>query len=65
MKLNLTGSDYAPYIQNIASPIFTSMFLECCTKKLVEDWNKMRCEVNREKRMGLWVSLMSTLCHAG
>ena len=45
VKLNLTGSDYGPYLANEASPIYTSTIVEKCTKKLVDDWNKMRCEV--------------------
>jgi hypothetical protein len=40
-----TASDYGPYLANEASPLHTTTVVEKCTQKLVDDWNKMRCQV--------------------
>jgi len=41
-----TASDYGPYIANEPSPLLTTTIVDKCTQKLVDDWNKMRCQVN-------------------
>lgn len=40
-----TSSDYGAYLANEASPLHTTTIVERCTQKLVDDWNKMRCQV--------------------
>lgn len=42
-----TATDYGPYLQNEASPLYTTNIVEKCTAKLVDDWTKMRCHVSR------------------
>lgn len=44
VKMNLTASDYGPYIANEPSPLHTATIVEKCTQKLVDDWNYMRCQ---------------------
>ena len=39
------ATDYGPYLANEASPLYTTTIVEKCTQKLVEDWNRMRCQV--------------------
>ncbi|KAF5841910.1 vacuolar H+ ATPase V0 sector, subunit D [Dunaliella salina] len=46
IKLNLTASDYGPYLANEPSPLHTTTIVEKCTQKLVDDWNKMRCQAD-------------------
>lgn len=41
-----TSSDYGPYLANEASPLHTTTLVERCTAKLVDDWNRMRCNVS-------------------
>lgn len=41
-----TATDYGAYLANEASPLHTSTIVEKCTQKLVDDWNKMRCQVS-------------------
>ncbi|KAL6769089.1 ATPVD1 [Auxenochlorella protothecoides x Auxenochlorella symbiontica] len=42
IKLYLTGTDYAQYVSNEAGPLHTTTLVECCTRKLVDDWEYLR-----------------------
>ncbi|CAL5218444.1 g125 [Coccomyxa viridis] len=42
IKLNLTSTDYGPYLANEPSPLHTTTVVDRCTEKLVDDWNKLR-----------------------
>ncbi|KAK9822704.1 hypothetical protein WJX81_004748 [Elliptochloris bilobata] len=46
IKLNLTGTDYGPYLANEPSPLHTTTIVDRCTEKLVDDWNKMRANAD-------------------
>eukprot|EP00775_Hariotina_reticulata_P002761 gene2761-3055_t len=46
IKLNLTATDYGPYLANEASPLYTSTIVDKCTQKLVDDWHAMRCQAD-------------------
>lgn len=46
IKLHLTGTDYGPYLANVPSPLSTSSLVDACTEKLVDDWNRMRCNAD-------------------
>ncbi|GAX82090.1 hypothetical protein CEUSTIGMA_g9518.t1 [Chlamydomonas eustigma] len=50
IKLNLTATDYGTYLSNEASPLYTTTIVEKCTKKLVDDWVKMRA--NADEKLG-------------
>jgi hypothetical protein len=41
-----TATDYGSYLANEPSPLLTTTIVEKCTQKLVDDWNKMRCQVH-------------------
>jgi len=43
-----TASDYGTYLANEASPLFTSTIVDRCTRKLVDDWNAMRCQADEK-----------------
>lgn len=40
-----TGTDYAQYVSNEAGPLHTTTLVECCTRKLVDDWEYLRQNV--------------------
>lgn len=40
-----TGTDYAKYVANEAGPLHTTTLVECCTRKLVDDWEYLRQNV--------------------
>lgn len=44
-RLLQTATDYGQYLANEPSPLLTTTIVEKCTQKLVDDWNKMRCQV--------------------
>jgi hypothetical protein len=46
-SLPQTGTDYGPFIANEPSPIHTTTLVDCCTRKLVADWQYMRQNVSR------------------
>ncbi|KAK9915834.1 hypothetical protein WJX75_004854 [Coccomyxa subellipsoidea] len=50
IKLNLTATDYGPYLANEPSPLHTTTIVDRCTEKLVDDWNKMR--TNADEPLG-------------
>jgi V-type H+-transporting ATPase subunit d len=41
-----TGTDYGPYFANEPSPLHTTTIVECCTRKLVDDWRYLRVNVS-------------------
>jgi hypothetical protein len=43
-----TATDYGAYLANEASPLFTSTIVDRCTRKLVDDWNMMRCQADEK-----------------
>jgi hypothetical protein len=43
-----TATDYGAYLANEASPLFTSTIVDRCTRKLVDDWNAMRCQADEK-----------------
>lgn len=43
-----TATDYGQYLANEASPLFTSTIVDRCTRKLVDDWNAMRCQADEK-----------------
>jgi vacuolar-type H+-ATPase subunit C/Vma6 len=38
-----TGTDYGPYLANEAPPLHTTAIVDCCTRRLAETWETMRC----------------------
>lgn len=46
IKLHMGSTDYGPYLQNEPSPLHTTVVVEKCTQKLVDDWNYMRCQAS-------------------
>eukprot|EP00884_Botryococcus_braunii_P018056 jgi/Botrbrau1/4934/Bobra.0122s0016.1 len=48
IKLNLTSTDYGPYLANEPSPLNTTVIVEKCTQKLVDDWHNMRCNADEK-----------------
>lgn len=50
IKLNLSATDYGPYIQNLSSPLHTTTLLEACQSLLVDQWTFLRA--NADKNLG-------------
>lgn len=48
IKLNLTATDYGPYIQNLPSPLHTTAVVEACTQLLVDQWHFMRANADAD-----------------
>ncbi|MEW5309720.1 MAG: hypothetical protein WDW38_001583 [Sanguina aurantia] len=48
IKLNLSATDYGPYLANEASPLHTTTIVERCTEKLVHDWTYMRTQADEQ-----------------
>mmetsp|Transcript_18805 Transcript_18805/g.56846 ORF Transcript_18805/g.56846 Transcript_18805/m.56846 type:complete len:352 (-) Transcript_18805:134-1189(-) len=46
IKLNLSATDYGPYIQNLATPLHTTTLLEACTQLLVDQWSFLRANAD-------------------
>lgn len=53
IKLYLTGTDYGPYFANEPSPLHTTTIVDCCTRKLVDDWRYLR--VNAAEPLGTFL----------
>ncbi len=46
VKLHLCGTDYAGVIQNEPSPLHPSTIVARCTRKIVDDFEMMRCQAS-------------------
>jgi len=46
VKMNLAGTDYGAYLQNEPGPLRTSVVVERCMQKLVDDWRYMRAHAD-------------------
>jgi len=46
IKMNLAGTDYSSYLQNEAGPMRTSVIVDRCMLKLVDDWKYMRAHAD-------------------
>lgn len=46
IKLHLQSTDYGPHIQNEPSPLQTSVIVNRCTEKLVQEFNHLREQVS-------------------
>lgn len=55
-----TGTDYGPYLANVPSPLSTSSLVDACTEKLVDDWNRMRCNVSWHATAAVLYALCQT-----
>ncbi|CAK9186132.1 unnamed protein product [Ilex paraguariensis] len=47
IKLHLSATDYGPYLQNEPSPVHTTMIVEKCTLKLVNDYKHLLCQATK------------------
>lgn len=50
IKLNLSATDYGPYVQNLASPLHTTTLIDACTQLLVDQWTFLRA--NADQNLG-------------
>jgi len=41
-----TGTDYGPYLANVAPPLHTTVIVDSCTRRLADTWEALRCQAD-------------------